>query len=259
VSNLFVKKLGIDLGTANTLVFVPGKGIVLNEPSVVAVSEIDNKILAIGIEAKEMIGKTPDSIIAYRPMKDGVIADYRATEAMLRYFISKSMPKWSLFKPDVMISVPAGVTSTQRRAVVEAAIKAGARNAYVAKERAQIARRVQAYETREGIVRGDIKATPAKRYWALVELIRNAGEDHDSVLRAMPYRDFLNSIYWSIIRDYALYRAKYSCALCHKTHGLQVHHRTYEHRGSEYNHLEDLIVLCGNCHAKFHDKLPAGE
>jgi rod shape-determining protein MreB len=134
VSNLFVKKLGIDLGTANTLVFVPGKGIVLNEPSVVAVSEIDNKILAIGIEAKEMIGKTPDSIIAYRPMKDGVIADYRATEAMLRYFISKSMPKWSLFKPDVMISVPAGVTSTQRRAVVEAAIKAGARNAYVVKE-----------------------------------------------------------------------------------------------------------------------------
>ncbi len=134
MSNLFVKKLGIDLGTANTLVFVPGKGIVLNEPSVVAVSEIDNKILAIGIEAKEMIGKTPDSIIAYRPMKDGVIADYRATEAMLRYFISKSMPKWSLFKPDVMISVPAGVTSTQRRAVVEAAIKAGARNAYVVKE-----------------------------------------------------------------------------------------------------------------------------
>ncbi len=134
MSNLFVKKLGIDLGTANTLVFVPGKGIVLNEPSVVAVSEIDNKILAIGIEAKEMIGKTPDSIIAYRPMKDGVIADYRATEAMLRYFIGKSMPKWSFFKPDVMISVPAGVTSTQRRAVVEAAIKAGARNAYVVKE-----------------------------------------------------------------------------------------------------------------------------
>ena len=131
--------------------------------------------------------------------------------------------------------------------------------AEVAKEREQIARRVKAYETREGIVRGDIKATPAKRYWALVELIRNEDEDHDSVLRAMPYRDFLSSIYWGIIRDYALYRAKYSCALCHKTHGLQVHHRTYEHRGSEYNHLEDLIVLCGNCHAKFHDKLPAGE
>lgn len=134
MSNPFIKKLGIDLGTANTLVFVPGKGIVLNEPSVVAISEIDNKILAIGIEAKEMIGRTPDSIIAYRPMKDGVIADYRATEAMLRYFIQKAMPKWSIFKPDVMVSVPAGVSSTQRRAVVEAAVKAGARNAYVVKE-----------------------------------------------------------------------------------------------------------------------------
>ncbi len=134
VANIFVKKLGIDLGTANTLVFVPGRGVVLNEPSVVAVSEIDNKILAIGNEAKEMIGKTPDSIIAYRPMKDGVIADYRVTEAMLRYFIKKSMSKWSFFKPDVMISVPAGITSTERRAVVEAAVKAGARNAYVVKE-----------------------------------------------------------------------------------------------------------------------------
>ena len=130
----FGSKLGIDLGTANTLVFLPGKGIVLNEPSVVAVSELDNKILAIGSEAKEMIGKTPESIIAYRPMKDGVIADYRVTEAMLRYYISKAMGKWSLFKPDVMVSVPAGITSTERRAVVEAAIKAGARNAYVVKE-----------------------------------------------------------------------------------------------------------------------------
>ncbi|MCE9585214.1 rod shape-determining protein [Candidatus Nomurabacteria bacterium] len=131
---LFSKKLGIDLGTANTLVFLPGKGIVLNEPSVVAVSEQDNKILAIGAEAKDMIGKTPDSIIAYRPMKDGVIADYRVTEAMLRYFINKAMGKFNLIKPDVMVSVPAGVTSTERRAVVEAAIRAGARNAYVVKE-----------------------------------------------------------------------------------------------------------------------------
>ncbi len=131
---LFSRKLGIDLGTANTLVFLPGKGIVLNEPSVVAVSEQDNKILAIGFEAKNMIGKTPDSIIAYRPMKDGVIADYRVTEAMLRYFINKAMGKWNLWKPDVMVSVPAGVTSTERRAVVEAAIRAGARNAYVVKE-----------------------------------------------------------------------------------------------------------------------------
>ena len=126
-------KLGIDLGTTNTLVFVPGKGIVLNEPSVVAVSE-DNKILAIGAEAKIMIGRTPENIVAYRPMKDGVIADYRVTEAMLRYYINKVLGKWNIFKPDVLISVPAGVTSTERRAVIEAAIKAGAKNAYVVKE-----------------------------------------------------------------------------------------------------------------------------
>ena len=131
---IFSSKLGIDLGTANTLVFLPGKGIVLNEPSVVAVSEIDNKILAIGSEAKEMIGKTPESIIAYRPMKDGVIADYRVTEAMLRYYISKALGNWNIMKPDVMVSVPAGITSTERRAVVEATIKAGAKNAYVVKE-----------------------------------------------------------------------------------------------------------------------------
>ncbi len=132
--SFFTKKLGIDLGTANTLVYLPGKGIVLNEPSVVAVSEQENKILAVGIEAKEMIGKTPDSIIAYRPMRDGVIADYRVTEAMLRYYIGKAMGRFSIFKPEVMVSVPAGVTSTERRAVVEAAIKAGAKNAYVVKE-----------------------------------------------------------------------------------------------------------------------------
>lgn len=131
---LFAPKLGIDLGTANTLVFIQGKGVVLNEPSVVAVSEHDNKILAVGNEAKEMVGRTPESIIAYRPMRDGVIADYRVTEAMLRYFFRKAMPKFNIFKPEVMVSVPAGVTSTERRAVVEAAIKAGAKNAYVVKE-----------------------------------------------------------------------------------------------------------------------------
>jgi rod shape-determining protein MreB len=130
----FSKKLGIDLGTANTLVFLPGKGIVLNEPSVVAVSEIDNRILAVGLEAKSMIGKTPDNIIAYRPMKDGVIADYRVTEAMLRYFITKALGRFNLARPEVMVSVPAGVTSTERRAVIEAAMKAGAKNAYVVKE-----------------------------------------------------------------------------------------------------------------------------
>jgi rod shape-determining protein MreB len=131
-SNL-TPKVGIDLGTTNILVFVPGQGIVLNEPSVVAVSD-DNRVLAVGTEAKLMIGRTPDSIRAYRPMKDGVIADYRVTEAMLRYFLRKSMSKFSLFRPDVMVSVPAGVTSTERRAVVEATMKAGAKNAFVVKE-----------------------------------------------------------------------------------------------------------------------------
>lgn len=130
----FTKKLGIDLGTANILVYIPGKGVVLNEPSVVAVSEQDNKILAVGIEAKEMIGRTPESIIAYRPMRDGVIADYRVTEAMLRYYINKALGRWNIWKPEVMISVPAGVTSTERRAVVEAAVKAGAKSAHVVKE-----------------------------------------------------------------------------------------------------------------------------
>ncbi|MDP3645574.1 MAG: rod shape-determining protein, partial [bacterium] len=131
---IFSRKLGIDLGTANTLVFVPGKGVVLFEPSVVAVSESDQKILAVGLDAKRMIGRTPDTIVAYRPMKDGVIADYRVTEAMLRYFMGKALGRWNIFKPEVMVSVPAGVTSTERRAVVEAAIRAGAKSAYVVKE-----------------------------------------------------------------------------------------------------------------------------
>jgi rod shape-determining protein MreB and related proteins len=126
-------KIGIDLGTTSILVFVPGQGIVLNEPSVVAISE-NNEVLAVGTEAKAMIGRTPDSIRAYRPMRDGVIADYKVTEAMLRYFLKKSMSKYSLFRPDVMVSVPAGVTSTERRAVVEAAMRAGAKNAFVVKE-----------------------------------------------------------------------------------------------------------------------------
>jgi len=132
--SFFSKKIGIDLGTANTLVFLPGSGIVLNEPSVVAISESDNQVLAIGNEAKTMLGKTPDGIIAYRPMKDGVIADYRVTEAMLRYYIKKSLGKFSIFRPEVLVSVPAGVSSTERRAVVEAAVKAGAKSAYVIKE-----------------------------------------------------------------------------------------------------------------------------
>jgi rod shape-determining protein MreB len=135
---LFSPKIGIDLGTTNVLVFVPGKGAVINEPSVVAVSKErgktgKNKILAVGTEAKKMIGRTPDDVIAYRPMKDGVIADYRVTEAMLRYFMKKALG-WNPFRPTVLVSVPAGVTSTEKRAVIEAALKAGARNAYVVKE-----------------------------------------------------------------------------------------------------------------------------
>lgn len=132
--SLFVKKLGIDLGTTNVLVFAPGRGIVLNEPSVVAVAESDKKILAVGAEAKRMVGKTPDEIVVYRPMKDGVIADYRVTEVMLRYFINKALGRWNIWKPEVLVSVPASVTSTERRAVIEAALRAGAKNAYIIKE-----------------------------------------------------------------------------------------------------------------------------
>ncbi len=124
-------KIGIDLGTANILVYVKGKGIVIQEPSVVAVSE-DNQIVAVGDEAREMIGRTPGAITAIRPMKDGVIADYVITEAMLRYFIKKAGRSFT--KPDVMISVPCGVTSVEKRAVRDAAIKAGAREAYLIEE-----------------------------------------------------------------------------------------------------------------------------
>jgi rod shape-determining protein MreB len=116
------------------LVYVPRKGVVLNEPSVVAVLKNTNRIVAIGNEAKKMVGRTPDEIVAYRPMKDGVIADYRVTEAMLRYYIRKALGSMNIFKPQVLVSVPAGVTSTERRAVVEAAVKAGAQEAYVVKE-----------------------------------------------------------------------------------------------------------------------------
>ena len=132
--SLFIKKLGIDLGTTNSLVFVPGKGIILNEPTVVAISTIDNKVLAVGAEAKEMIGRTPETIVAHRPMKDGVISDYRITEAMLRYFIGRAVGSFMILKPDVMVSVPAGITSTERRAVTEATVRSGAKAAYVVKE-----------------------------------------------------------------------------------------------------------------------------
>ena len=119
---MFLRKIGIDLGTANTLVFVPGKGIVINEPSVVAVSLYENKVLAVGNEAKEMLGRTPDSILASQPWRDGAIADYRVTEAMLRYFIGKVSGRVRFFRPEVVLSIPAGITSTERRAVVDAAM-----------------------------------------------------------------------------------------------------------------------------------------
>lgn len=131
---MFVRKIGIDLGTANTLVFIPGKGVVVNEPSVVAISVLENKVLAVGNEAKEMLGRTPDTIVASRPMKDGVIADYKITEAMLKYFINKVSGKFRMIRPEIMISIPAGVTSTERRAVIDAAMQAGAKVAYVVKE-----------------------------------------------------------------------------------------------------------------------------
>ena len=152
--SFFAPKLGIDLGTTSTLVFSPGRGIVLQEPSVVAVSEDRKSVLAVGNEAKMMVGRTPDSITAYRPMRDGVIADYRVTEAMLRYYIRKALPKFAMFKPEVMISVPAGVTSTERRAVIEAAIKAGAKSAYVVKEPilAAIGAKIPIYEPRGSMV-----------------------------------------------------------------------------------------------------------
>jgi len=127
-------KLGIDLGTANILIFASGKGVILSEPSVVALSEQNKKVLAVGESAREMIGKTPDDIVAYRPMQDGVIADYKITEIMLKYFLGKVLGKWNIFRPNVIISVPAGVTSTQRRAVIDAAVNAGARSAHVIKE-----------------------------------------------------------------------------------------------------------------------------
>jgi rod shape-determining protein MreB and related proteins len=131
---MFINKIGIDLGTANILVFIPQKGVVINEPSVVAVSVDDNKILAVGNEAKEMLGKTPESIRASRPVKDGVIADYKVTEAMMKYFINKVSGKIRFSKPEVIVSVPAGITSTERRAVIDATLQAGAKSAYVVKE-----------------------------------------------------------------------------------------------------------------------------
>jgi rod shape-determining protein MreB len=130
---MFGKQIGIDLGTVNVIVYVRGKGIVLNEPSVVAISRIDNKILAVGNEARAMLGRTPETIEVSRPMRDGVIADYVVTEAMLRYFVSKVCGRLER-RPEVMVSVPVGVTTVESRAVRDAAIQAGARVAYLVPE-----------------------------------------------------------------------------------------------------------------------------
>src|SRR3989344_2756158 len=131
---MFTRKIGIDLGTANTIVYVPGKGFIINEPTIVALSRPDNEVLAVGREAKEMIGRTPDNIVAYRPLKDGVIADYYITKAMLHYFVAKAVGQFNFFRPEVVISVPAGITQTERRAVINAAKEAGAKEAFVVKE-----------------------------------------------------------------------------------------------------------------------------
>ena len=128
------KNIAIDLGTANTLVWVAGEGLVGNEPTVVAISSEDNKVVAVGEEAKKMLGRTPESLIASRPMREGVIADYQVTEAMLRYFISKVVGRISIFKPDVMICVPAGCTQVERRAALDATLSAGAAHAYLIDE-----------------------------------------------------------------------------------------------------------------------------
>ncbi|RJQ36502.1 rod shape-determining protein [Candidatus Microgenomates bacterium] len=131
---MFSKRIGIDLGTANTVVYLVGEGIVLNEPTVVAVTAEENRVVAVGKEAKEMLGRTPGNIIALRPLRDGVIADYTITEAMLSYFIDKVCGKTRFFKPEVMVCIPSGVTQVERRAVLDATISAGAKVAYLIEE-----------------------------------------------------------------------------------------------------------------------------
>jgi rod shape-determining protein MreB len=131
---MLTRKIGIDLGTANTVVYVPGRGFIINEPTIVALRKPGNTVLAVGIEAKEMIGRTSEDIAAYRPLKDGVIADYYITKALLSYFIGKAVGRFNIFKPDVIISVPAGITQTERRAVMNAALEAGAKNVFIVRE-----------------------------------------------------------------------------------------------------------------------------
>ncbi len=128
------KKIAIDLGTANVLVYQKGKGIVLQEPSVVAINNDENKVLAVGEEAKKMLGRTPGNIVATRPLKDGVIADFEVTELMLKYFISRVINSKRIFKPTIMICVPVGITGVEKRAVIEAATQVGARKTYLIEE-----------------------------------------------------------------------------------------------------------------------------
>lgn len=130
----FAKDIGIDLGTANTLVYLKGRGIILREPSVVAVNKQTNQILAVGNQAKEMLGRTPENISAVRPLKDGVIADFKSTHMMLKYFISKVSKRYMFGKPRVVICVPSGVTDVEERAVEEAAIQSGAKEAFLMEE-----------------------------------------------------------------------------------------------------------------------------
>ncbi|HEX7259315.1 MAG TPA: rod shape-determining protein [Candidatus Saccharimonadia bacterium] len=131
---MFGKKLAIDLGTTHVRVYEPKQGVIIDEPSVVAISTIDNSVMAIGAEAKEMLGRTPDTIVASHPLKDGVIADYRITQAMIHHYIGKALGGFRLTRPDIMITVPAGATSTERRAVIDATLAAGARAAYIIRE-----------------------------------------------------------------------------------------------------------------------------
>ena len=130
----FSRDMGIDLGTANTLLYVKGKGILIREPSVVALREDSQQVLAVGNEAKNMIGRTPGNIVAVRPMKDGVIADFDVTETMIRYFIKKAHERTRLVRPRIIVCVPSGVTEVEKRAVLDATEEAGAREAYLIEE-----------------------------------------------------------------------------------------------------------------------------
>ncbi|MBI3577408.1 rod shape-determining protein [Candidatus Gottesmanbacteria bacterium] len=131
---MFTKRIGIDLGTANSLVWLAGVGVVLNEPTVVAVTVDDNRVVAVGNEAKEMLGRTPGNIMATRPLREGVIADYKVTEAMLAYFIDKAIGRNRIFKPEVMVCVPSGASQVERRAVLDATLAAGAKMAFLIEE-----------------------------------------------------------------------------------------------------------------------------